>query len=424
MRILWIVNMVLPGVASELNLKTSVSGGWLVDYANKLSSMENVELATMTYAKVEKNIDAYACNIRNFIFAGGGKRLLVTSKKTLADCEYVLNEFKPDIIHIHGTEYSMGYSMLKVNEKYGIPVLLTIQGVLSRISQEYCGGLSFFEMLKMSSLREWLKLKNPIFAKKLYSKNAKREREVLKKVKYVTGRTTWDKAVMLSVNERLEYYRLNYNLREEFYSAEKWASEKMEPHTIYMCAAGYPLKGIHIMLKAIKLVKEKYPNVKLYVPGGNYKDGKPVKVNGYERYILKKIKKYGIENNVYFLGGKSAKEVAEIVSKVNVCVVTSAMEGASATICEAMMIGTPCICTYRGGMTDLLRDGQSGFYYDFPEYPVLAERLKEMFANRELCEQFSEEVKKDAIERHDRGRNITQLMSIYEEIIHKEKNNE
>ena len=37
MRILWITNMVLPKVAKELNLKTSVSGGWLSDYANKLA---------------------------------------------------------------------------------------------------------------------------------------------------------------------------------------------------------------------------------------------------------------------------------------------------------------------------------------------------------------------------------------------------
>lgn len=424
MKVLWIVNMVLPDVAAELNLKTSVSGGWLVDYANRLSKMQDVELATMTYANVDKNIDKQACNIRNFIFAGGGKRLLLTSKKTSADCEYVINEFKPDIIHIHGTEYSMGYSMLKVNEKYNIPVVLTIQGVLTRISEEYCGGLSFFELLKMSSIKEWLKLKNPVFAKKLFKKNAKREQEVLKKVKYVTGRTTWDKATMLSINNKLTYYRFNYNLRKEFYEADKWSYDQMEPHTVYMCAAGYPLKGMHIMIKAIKLVKEKFPDVKLYVPGGNYKDGKPVNVNGYERYILRKIKEYGIEENVHFLGGRSAKEVAQIVSKVNVCAVSSAMEGASATICEAMMLGTPCICTYRGGMTDLLRDGESGFYYDFPEYSVLAERICTLFSERKLCEQFSEATKKDAAERHNREKNIVQLISIYNEIIDKEKVNE
>ena len=36
MRVLWILNFVLPKVASEMKLKTSFSGGWLIDYAEKL----------------------------------------------------------------------------------------------------------------------------------------------------------------------------------------------------------------------------------------------------------------------------------------------------------------------------------------------------------------------------------------------------
>ena len=423
MRILWITNMVLPKVAKELNLKTSVSGGWLSDYANKLAQDPTVELATMTYAKVGNDMDETACGIRNFIFAGGGKRLLFDSKKTLKDCEKVIQSFNPDIIHIHGTEYSMGYAMLKVNEKYGIPVLLTIQGILTRISKEYYAGLSFRQLLKMGTLKEWLKLKTPFFAKRLFVQNAKRERKVLNKVKYVTGRTTWDKAVMLSINPDLSYYRFNYNLREEFYSAPKWDENNMQKHTIYIGASSYPLKGMHILIDALKIVKKKYPDVQVFVPGGNFKDGKPVSVNGYQKYIIKQISENKLSENVHFLGGKNAKEVAEYLCKANVCVVTSAMEGASATICEAMMVGTPCICTYRGGMTDLLHDSQTGFYYDFPEYGVLAERITTLFDDIDLCKKFSQGAMEDALKRHDRDNNFSQLIEIYNDVIQREKEN-
>ena len=414
MRVLWILNMVLPGVAKKLKLNTSVSGGWLVDYANQLANDPNIELATMTYANVDKFINSKACNIQNYIFPGGGKRLLFNSRKTIKDCKKVIEDFKPDVIHIHGTEYSMGYSMLQLDLK--IPVVLTIQGVLTRISKEYYGGLTRKELFKCVTLKEIIKLKFPLITKKMFLRNAKREQYVLKHVKYVTGRTTWDKSTMLSINNDLKYYRLNYNLREEFYEAKKWNSEEMNPYTIYCGASTYPLKGLHIILDALKIVKQDYPQVKLLIPGNSFTSLDTKRKNGYEKFIIQKIKKLKLEDNVTFLGRKNAKEVCEILPKVNVCVVSSAMEGASATICEAMMIGTPCICTYRGGMTDLLKDGYSGFYYDFPEYPVLAERIKTLFSNIELCEEFSKRTIIDATNRHNREKNIIELKNIYNEI--------
>ena len=422
MRVLWILNMVLPSVAKELNIKTSASGGWLVDYSNKLSSDPEFELATMTYANVKEPIDKVVNNIRNFIFPGAGKRLLFNSKQCLKDCKKVLEEFRPDLIHIHGTEYAVGYSMLRVKENE--PTLLTIQGVLSRISEEYYGGLKSSDIRSMSKIKDLLKLKTPFFAKKLFIKNAKRERYVLKNVKYVTGRTTWDKATMLSINSDLKYYRLNYNLREEFYIAEKWDYENIDKYTILAGASSYPLKGLHVLIDALRIIKNDYPNVLLRVVGGNAKDGKLVKPNSYEKFILKKISRYGLEENVEFIGRKSATEVSKELLKANVCVVTSAMEGASATVCEAMMVGTPCICAFRGGMTELLRDRESGFCYDFPEYPVLAERVKTLFEDRNLCEKFSKETIKDAEERHNREKNILVLKSIYKEVEEKESKNE
>ena len=409
--------MVLPSVAKALDLKTSFSGGWLVDYANKLSADPDIEFATMTYANVPNDIDKTVCGIRNFIFSGGGKRLLLDNSQTIKDCQKVIDEFKPDIIHIHGTEYAVGSSMLKTGTN--IPTLLTIQGVLSRISEEYFGSIPVREVLTMGSLKEYLKFKTPLFAKKLFTKNAKRERYVLRNVKYVTGRTFWDKNFMLAVNPELKYYRFNYNLREQFYNAEKWDFEKINKFTVYTGAATYTLKGLHILIKAIDIVKRKYPKVKLLVPVNNENIKK---ANCYERFILKLIKKLGLEENIEFVGRKNADEVAEILAKSHICVVPSAMEGASATMCEAMMIGTPGICAYRGGMTDLFKDGESGFFYDFPEYPVLAGRIMQLFENENLCKKFSENAGRDAKLRHDRNINYAKLKSIYDEVVKENEN--
>lgn len=412
MRVLWVLNMVMPEAAKALKIKTSFSGGWLIDYMRCLAEDPDVELATMTYANVPEPVAETVNGVKHYIFPGGGKRLLFTSSKTSKDCQYVLDDFQPDLIHLHGTEYSIAYSMVKLQPKQ--PILLTIQGILTRISQEYKGGLRPLTFWSAATWKQWLRMNAPFFAQILFNKNAKRERYVLKHVKRVTGRTTWDKAVMQSINPELEYYRLNYNLRPEFYTDQNWSYESMVPHTVYTGAATYSLKGLHILIRALEIVKRRYPDVKLYVPGNNtsYQSS-----NGYERYVRKMIDKLNLKENVVFTGRKSAQEVVDTLTQVNVCVVPSAMEGASATICEAMMIGTPAICAFRGGMTDLLKDGISGFVYDYPEYPVLAERICQIFENEDLSRQFSRLAQQDAKKRHAREENYKNLKNIYLEIL-------
>ncbi len=421
MKVLWIVNMVFPEVAKKLNLQTSTSGGWLLDLAKGVSESSDVELGVMTYYSGKEFVDIVHNNVRYFLLPGGSKRLLYKNKKTALDCKKIVSLFNPDIIHIHGTEYAPGYEMLKVHPE--IPTVLTIQGVIKRIAEEYYGGFTFWQIIKMSRFKDIIRGKIPLTYKMLYTKNAKREVEVLKKVKYVTGRTDWDKSTMLAINPNLKYFRCNYNLRDAFYNSEKWSSEKMTPHTIITNAGHSSLKGLHIVIKALALVKNKYPDVKLFIPGGGKaENGRLVIPSSYTRYLLKMIKNLQLDENVEFVGNIGPDKVAEYLRNSNICVVSSAIEGASATLCEAMMVGTPSISSYRGGMTDLLTDKVNGFTYDFPEYPQLALRIMELFENNELAQTFSKRTIELANIRHDRERNPQEMVEVYEEVLHCEKN--
>lgn len=419
MKVLWIVNMVFPAVAKKIGVSTSVSGGWLLDLASAISKKKNIELGVMTYYSGDKFVDIELDGIRYFIYPGGGKRLLYDNPKTGDDCKKTVKLFNPDLIHIHGTEYAPGYEMLKVHPE--IPTVLTIQGVIHRIAEEYYGGLTLWEILKMSRLKDILKGKIPLTYKMLYKKNAKREIAVLKKVKYVTGRTDWDKSTMLSVNPELKYYRCNYNLREPFYNAEKWSLDTMTRHTIMTGSAHYSLKGLHIVIKALAIVKKKYPDVKLFIPGGGkVENGRLVRASSYTRYVEKMISAFGLDENVVYLGNLGPEQVAEYLKNSHICVVPSAMEGASATLCEAMMIGTPSISAYRGGMTDLLTDKVNGFTYDFPEYPQLALRIMDIFENDQMAVSFSRKTIDLANARHNREKNSDDMVKVYEEVLSNE----
>ncbi len=415
MRVLWIVNMVFPEAAKALGIGTSASGGWLLDLAKSISEFEDIELATLTYYSGKEFKDIKVNQIRYFLFPGGGHRLLFGSPETVSDCKKAVEAFQPDIIHIHGTEYAPALAILKAAPT--VPTVLTIQGVIRRISQEYYGGLSFRALLQTIRLQDILKMKTVVSYKKLYVRNAKREQKVLSRVKYVTGRTDWDKATMLAMNPKLTYFRCNYNLREPFYNPEKWTIEKIERHKIVTGAGGYSLKGLHILLRAVAIVKNKYPDVRLHVPGGKANNGKPVVRNGYIKYLTKLIKKLDLEENVIFDGTLSAENVRKNLLSAHICVVPSAMEGASATVCEAMMVGTPAICAYRGGMTELITDGVNGFTYDFPEYPLLAYKIMKLFEDDEMALRFSAQSMERAQKRHNREKNPRDMVEVYKEIL-------
>lgn len=412
MKILWIVNMVLPDAAKALGVKTSFSGSWLVDPLKKLSEAPDVELATMTYGYVEKPEVITVNRVRHYVFPGAGKRLLFNSKKTLTDCRHVLEDFQPELIHIYGTEYSVGYSMLKIEPK--VPVLLTIQGILTYICREYRAGLPGHTYHRLFTARELLRLKLPLLSEILFRKNAKRERWVVQNAQYISGRTAHDQAFAASMNPQAKYFRLNYNLREEFYLAEKWDGEKCTPHTIFTGAATYPLKSLHMLLSALALVKTRYSDVKLFVPGNHttYREA-----NGYERYLFRQIRRLGLQDNVEFIGRKSGQEMIHCLQMANVYVMPSAYETDSLSLCEAQMLGVPAIASVRGGSGEIIQDKFSGFCYNFTDYPLLAERICQLFESRELCMTLSENAKAQAQQRHDREKNVQDQLALYRHLI-------
>jgi hypothetical protein len=68
-------------------------------------------------------------------------------------------------------------------------------------------------------------------------------------------------------------------------------------------------------------------------------------------------------------------------------------------------------------MTELLTDKVNGFFYDYPEYPYLAERIVQLFEDADLAERFSKSVRREAAMRHDRDRNPEEMIGVYKKIM-------
>lgn len=418
MKVLWIVNMVLPDLAEHLQIQTGASGTWMIDLSRCLAQREDVELGIAcihgeSYQKIALN------GITYFVLPGNGKTMLFYNKGIEAYWDRVEREFSPDIIHVHGTEYSHALPYLRrYPEK---KKLLTIQGIISKIADKNTGELGLGKLLRYRTLRENLKLNGMLENRSLMRFNSRYEKEIIRSVRYATGRSDWDRFYMQAVNPELTYFRCNYNLREEFYHCPKWDLQKAEKYRIYAStSAKDPLKGGHQILEALSQVKRKFPQVQAVFLAPADENHRLQVTSGYTKYIHKLIERYHLEENVWFISRLDSKGVIEEMLRSHVCVVASAMENASATLRESMHLGVPSVAAYRGGMTQLVRDGENGFFFDFGETEYLAGRIMQIFEDDALAQKLSRNAIEAAAQWHDRSKNVQDMVDTYSVIYEKE----
>ncbi len=413
MKILWIVNMLLPDAAEHLGVETGASGTWMIDISQKLSQREDVDLAVAcVYGNEFKSFEFNG--IRYYLLPGNGKNMLFYTKEFEPLWEKINEEFKPDIVHIHGTEYSHGLSFLRMCPN--VKSVISIQGMLTRIKDVDFAGVPLKELIFNRTMQQNLHLNGEIELHFIHKKNAEYEQEMIRRVQYINGVSTWDTSICTSINPDLKCFKLEYNLRDGFYSSPKWDIENIEKYSIFTNPGGVPLKGLHNLIKAVALLKNKYPEIKIYVPGMSSGNGKLILNSAYAKYIDKLIKNLDVEDNIVFLGRLNEQEMIERMLKSHAVVIPSAIEGASLVLREAMYLGCPSVATFRGGMADFIEDKKDGFLYDFQEYPYLAARLEEIFENPELCKKLSANAIEKTKIAHSREHNIEKYISMYTEI--------
>ena len=345
---------------------------------------------------------------------GNGKNMLFYTKKYETLWKKINSEFKPDIVHLHGTEYSHGLSFLRACPN--VKAVVSIQGILNRIKDVDFGEIPIRYFIFGRTLRQNLHLNGEIEMHFIHKKNAKYEKEILQRVQYVNAVNAWDSSLCKAINPKIKVFKIEYNLRDELYSSNKWNSDKCEPYTIFTNPGGTPLKGLHNLIEAVALLKPKYPNIKLLVPGMG-SDGKLVVNSAYSKYIAKLIAKYDLKSNIKFLGRQTGAQMCENMLKSRITVIPSAIEGTSLILRESMFLGCPVIASFRGGMADFISDKQDGFLYDYQEVPYLVNRIEMLFEDTNLCKSFSKAAIDKATAAHNREKNISDYLNMYKEII-------
>lgn len=424
MRILWVSTACIGPVAKILDMPQSgSSGGWIQsEYDAFIPTVENdTEMFFLCASRSIKKGDvlkktsdigtAYCVNLPRISLG------LEPSNKLFNSIKNIIDEVSPDIIHIWGTESNVVYAAAKAAPN--IKKVLFIQGLLGihyRYLNTYISDISNgIEKLGKISITDKLKRR---FSNIFWKKQVEFEQFIIKSCDNVIIDNKFSETYCKSVSQNINCHYRFLCPNQVFYN-NKWDYDKCEKNTIFTVFNKAPIKALHQLLRAVAIVKHKYPDFKLLIPGPfSIKDGKLMDkkhLSEYECWVSDFIKDNHLEENIVFLGKLSPAEMAENISKCNVFVNSSCMEVHALSLRESMAVGAPSISSLCGSVIEYIKHGENGLIYRYEEHEMLAHLIESVFSNRE----FAEKLSKNAIEtmKVSEGRDHKKLLDIYHYII-------
>ena len=313
----------------------------------------------------------------------------------------VIDDFKPDVIEIFGSEIYIELAALATDS---IPKILHIQGILSLyIYMYYPNGISPVT----NYFQDW----NPkkIYERFQYDVNWKRscyrEQQIFKHVNHVIGRTDWDKAGTAILNPNATYHYGGEILRPVFYEhGERQMPKKL---TIVTTSSGALYKGFDFVLKVADILRNKM-NIdfewKVY---GN------IRPKFFEK--VTKIKHKDV--NVKLCGVASAEQLKDAILQSTLYFQPSYIENSPNSVCEAQILGIPPIATNVGGTSSLIDNGETGFLVPAGEPYYAAYQIVKLYQDMELNAKIGSKAKNVAMKRHDRKNIVNELINTYKNIM-------
>ena len=419
-RVLWLCNAIIPQVSEKLNVNAGTGGGWLNQLSDIFDKRDDIELCIVA-PFLQGDELAHITFGNKSEFYGFPKKIhepWIYDDSVEGVFAKILAEFKPDLVHIFGTEFPHTLSMVRA---FNNPdkTIIHVQGIISAIAKHYTAFLPE-KVVKRYSFRDFIKRDNIEDQKHKFELRGEYEIEAIKKVRQVFHRTEWDEAVIKGINPGVCLHYAQEMMRGSFYSGT-WNYEDCEKYSIFISQGNYPLKGLHIMLEALRSVKELYSGVKLYIAGddiltvGSFKE--KIRESYYSKYIRRLIMEWNLTDNVEFTGPLSEEKMKQRYIKSNVFVSASSIENSSNSVAEAMLLGVPIVSSFVGGCTSLIEHGVNGLLYQADAPYMLAYYIFEIFQNKDFAKSIGKKEVEKARMLYDKELIVENILQTYKEML-------
>jgi hypothetical protein len=143
-------------------------------------------------------------------------------------------------------------------------------------------------------------------------------------------------------------------------------------------------KGCDVSIKAIRLVKELFPDVLLVMTGSEKIIDWTLSQRRDLAYFADLIRFFDLQDQVY-INVYSSQEMVELYSLAQVCIYPStASEPFGLTMLEALSSGKPMIVTEMGGMPEIIMNDVTGYVIKLKDFEALASRIEYLLGNERV----------------------------------------
>jgi glycosyltransferase involved in cell wall biosynthesis len=143
-------------------------------------------------------------------------------------------------------------------------------------------------------------------------------------------------------------------------------------------------KGCDVSIKAIRLVKERFPDVLLVMTGSENIIDWGLSQKKELAYFADLISLFDLEDHVY-INVYSAQEMLELYCLAQVCIYPSSVsEPFGLTMLEANSSGKPMIVTEMGGMPEIILNDINGYVIKVKDFEALASRIEYLLGRDEV----------------------------------------
>lgn len=330
------------------------------------------------------------------------------SEKVVKESLKVIDEIKPDIIHVFGNEWPFGL----VSEYTDIPLVIHIQGsIIPYKNANYPPGYNEYTMVRGYHFNLhllWLLWKS---TKSLKGRVAMELRN-WKCVHHYMGRTSWDNALVRILSPGSTYHHVDEALRPAFLlTSKKWEYKKFGKLHLVTTGISTFWKGPDMMLKTAMVLRQFGLEFE-WIVAGNIK-------NSLKRVIEYKERTTFEENNIKILGFTQPEELVDLLCSSDIYVHTAYIENSPNSICEAQYLGVPVISTNVGGIETLLDGGNAGILVPANDPWRMADAIIQLSKNEAKLKEFSESARQIAKERHNTENIKQDLFNCYCDILYK-----
>jgi len=166
-------------------------------------------------------------------------------------------------------------------------------------------------------------------------------------------------------------------------------------------------KGHVTLLKAVVRLKDRYPDLWLFIVGGNVFE-EDADVPG---LLRTKAHEFGLADRAIFTGFRS--DVSRLYACMDIFILGTNAEPCGRVIFEAMAMKKPVVGTNNGGTPEIVADGETGLLFNYGNAEELASKIDYLFKEPKLIKKMGFAGRKRVSENFTIEKNVEKTVKEY-----------